>query len=656
MLQYRREVDGLRAVAIIPVLLFHAAPSLVPGGFIGVDIFFVISGYLITSIVMADLAAGNFSISNFYQRRIRRIFPALFLVAVCCIPLTWFVLTPRDMKGLSESLIATTLFVSNIFFWSKSGYFDTAAELKPLLHTWSLAVEEQFYLFFPWFLIAAWRWKPRRITAALGVLIAASLLSAELGSRIHPTANFYLLHSRAWELLAGAAVAMFLGIGRVQALAETGSANIKSGVGAALIAWAVFGFDATMPWPSLYTVIPVTGTTLILLYATPSTLVGQVLATNPLVGIGLVSYSAYLWHQPLLAVVKYQSAGHPAAATLALVVLLTLVLAYATWRLLEVPIRKGQPRAARQTFALFLIGSIVLVALGIAGRKTDGFENLRLTDAKQRQFKAMMERRFAQCFTDKMGKDSPVIHASDLCRIGNTTSTASFIVYGDSHAVSLASAFDAAATLEGKSGLLIATSACPPLVNAAPGGQGRIKQLCVSMNQTIPEVAARLGISKVFLVGRWTYYTVGGLDGTRMLLSTGELESHSLQDSTRAFADGIKAIHALYGTKGIAAHIVLQTPNQLIDPFRAYRVAREPTAAELSELSVTTSAHLAYQNATNAIIRGTFRDGEVIDFTNSLCSGGICSIGTVDTSYYFDDDHLSDAGASRLVQAVRSLL
>jgi peptidoglycan/LPS O-acetylase OafA/YrhL len=207
---YRKEIDGLRALAVLPVILFHAGFELFSGGFIGVDVFFVISGYLITTIILAELEQGKFSLINFYERRARRILPALFLVMFVCIPFAWFWLLPSDMKDFSQSLVAVSFFASNILFWRESGYFDAAAELKPLLHTWSLAVEEQYYVLFPLFLMLFWKLGKRWILLTLGLAFLASLALAQWAAYAKPSAAFYLLPTRGWELLIGAFTAFYL--------------------------------------------------------------------------------------------------------------------------------------------------------------------------------------------------------------------------------------------------------------------------------------------------------------------------------------------------------------------------------------------------------------------------------------------------------------
>ena len=213
-MKYRREIDGLRAVAVLPVIFFHSGFEIFSGGFVGVDVFFVISGYLITTIIINEMDGGTFSLLNFYERRARRILPALFFVVLCCLPVAWYLLMPLEMKDFSQSLVAVATFSSNILFWRESGYFSAPSELKPLLHTWSLAVEEQFYILFPLFLMAAWRFGKRAIVWALVVVSVISMTLAQWGAYNHPSAAFYLLPARAWELLIGSLAAFYLQKGK----------------------------------------------------------------------------------------------------------------------------------------------------------------------------------------------------------------------------------------------------------------------------------------------------------------------------------------------------------------------------------------------------------------------------------------------------------
>ena len=273
-MQYRREIDGLRAVAVIPVVLFHAGFGIFGGGYVGVDVFFVISGYLITSILIGELERGEFSIVRFYERRARRILPALFFVMLVCIPFAWIWMAPSQIEDFGRSLVAVSLFASNILFWRESDYFAPAAEEKPLLHTWSLAVEEQYYMFFPLLLLLAWRFGRWRVFYLIAAIAAASLLLCEWGWREAPVANFYLAPTRAWELLAGSLCA-FLQFGK-----EQKRDDLLAALGLGLIVFAIFVFDAATPFPSLYALAPVGGTVLIILFAANGTWTARLLSTG----------------------------------------------------------------------------------------------------------------------------------------------------------------------------------------------------------------------------------------------------------------------------------------------------------------------------------------------------------------------------------------
>ena len=292
-MKYRREIDGLRALAVVPVILFHAGFETFSGGFVGVDVFFVISGYLITTIILAELEQGKFSIVNFYERRARRILPALFFVMLVCIPFAWFWLLPSDMKEFSKSLVAVSFFASNILFWRESGYFSTAAELKPLLHTWSLAVEEQFYVLFPLFLMLFWKLGKRWILVILGLVFVASLALAQWGSYTKPAAAFYLLPTRGWELLIGVFAAFYLSQANRKEFGK-GLSELGGWLGVALILFPVFAYSKTTPFPGFFALAPTIGTVLIILFATQQTSAGKFVGNKAFVAIGLISFSAYL--------------------------------------------------------------------------------------------------------------------------------------------------------------------------------------------------------------------------------------------------------------------------------------------------------------------------------------------------------------------------
>jgi len=368
-MQYRPEIDGLRAIAVLPVILFHAGFSWFSGGYIGVDVFFVISGYLITSILLSDLDKGTFSIVKFYERRARRILPALFFIMIFCMPIAWNCLLPQQFKVFSQSLVYITLFSSNIFFLSKEDYFAPTADENPFLHTWSLSVEEQFYIFFPFLLLALWRFGRNPILYVILVLSMLSLLLSEWGWRNYPAANFYLLPTRAWELGLGAACAFML-------YKKTPKDNQGlSLLGLALILCSVFAYSENVPFPSFYALPPVLGTALVIIYGGKSSLVGSILRSRFFVGIGVISYSAYLWHQPIFAFARIKSFNEIEAVYMLLLIFISLVLAWFTWKFIETPFRLGRIsffKTRKQVFSVSGVAVLSVLSFGLVGHYTNG--------------------------------------------------------------------------------------------------------------------------------------------------------------------------------------------------------------------------------------------------------------------------------------------
>jgi peptidoglycan/LPS O-acetylase OafA/YrhL len=438
-MQYRREVDGLRAIAVLPVILFHAGFNVFSGGYIGVDVFFVISGYLITTILINELEDERFSIARFYERRARRILPALFVVMLACLPFAYMWMLPSQLKDFAQSLVAVVFFGSNILFWRESGYFAADAELMPLLHTWSLAVEEQYYIVFPIFLLLAWRFGRNKVFWSVVVIAAISLLLSEWGWRNKPSANFYLAPTRAWELFAGS-ICAFLTVGRTLK-----SNNVLSAIGLAAIVVSIFAFDDNTPFPSVYALVPVVGTALIILFGRQGTWVAKLLSIRAFVGVGLISYSAYLWHQPLFAFARLRSLTEPSHILMAGLAVAALLLAWVTWRWVEQPFRKrANPVLATQRSVFAASGAVgaVFVALGLAGHVGNGFEWRHpdivdrvqvINDLKQDRQQAIGA---GICHFNQRGLHQELSEFLRQwnCIAGYDNSEVHFAVYGDSHA------------------------------------------------------------------------------------------------------------------------------------------------------------------------------------------------------------------------------
>jgi peptidoglycan/LPS O-acetylase OafA/YrhL len=366
---YRPEIDGLRALAVIPVIFFHAGFEAFGGGFVGVDVFFVISGYLITSIILRERDSGSFTLAGFYERRARRLLPALFLVLACCIPFGILILTPPVFEQFALGLVGSATFSSNVLFLvAETTYFSSAhSELNPLLHTWSLAVEEQFYLVYPMLLLLLLKFSRTVLWVALSVLMLSSFVFAVAYSNTVET--FFLMQARFWELSIGVFLAIILHErGRPLVPENRFFRLLAPMLGLLMILVPVFlikSFDARQHIPvSVVALIPVLGTALIILFSDTRTIIGRLLSSKPVVGIGLISYSAYLWHQPLLAFYKNVFIGRTESFVLLLLCFLSLVLAYLSWRWVETPFRRRNRFTRRQIYVFSAIGCVLFSAVG----------------------------------------------------------------------------------------------------------------------------------------------------------------------------------------------------------------------------------------------------------------------------------------------------
>ena len=366
-MQYRSDIDGLRALAVLPVIFYHAGASLFSGGFIGVDVFFVISGYLITTVIIKDLDSGFFSLGHFYERRARRILPALTLVVLATVPFAYYLLLPDFFENYGQSVFATMLSSNNILLALTGGYWDLEAEFKPLLHTWSLGVEEQFYIFLPILLMALWPILRMRTGFVVAAACLASFVLCIITYQTYPNATFYLLPTRAWELGIGA-------LGAYWALNRTVKPNdLLAATGISAILVSAVMFDSNTPFPSAYALVPTLGTLLVLMFSGNMTRIGRLLSMKPLVFIGLISYSLYLWHQPLFAFARINSYEEPSDFTFAILILACFILSYLSWRFVEKPFRNKHRVTKKVVIWSSITATAGLSLLGLVIHLNHGF-------------------------------------------------------------------------------------------------------------------------------------------------------------------------------------------------------------------------------------------------------------------------------------------
>jgi len=517
-LHYRAEIDGLRALAVVPVILFHAEFEIFSGGFVGVDVFLVISGYLITTILINDIENNRFSIVGFYERRARRILPALFFVILVSIPIAWLWMIPSQMKDFSQSLVAVSLFVSNISFWLESSYFGATAKEMPMLHTWSLAVEEQYYVFFPIFLVLAWRFGKHSVFWMIVLFAAISLALSEWGWRNTETANFYLTPTRVWELFSGSIAAFVVHKRGVRAN------NILSSLGLAAIIFAIFIYDENTPSPSVYTLIPVIGAVLLVMYADKKTIAARILSTKVFVGIGLISYSAYLWHQPLFAFSRIRSTETPGMVLMLFLSVTTFGVAVLCWKFIEQPFRNKENFSRLSIFSLSTVMLIGTVFFGILGYAQNGFENRVPNLVKEIEIAGVDAK--LSCTKTQFHK----------CVIGSDTANTSVALLGDSHATRYGSGLSDVIQDVNLSIAVYSRIWCAPLLEwkATVGFNGN--SCYPYMTKALLNIAEDNSIKTVILAAEWSNYTNGyRFDSTLTTYSYADNENFEIGNNATQF-------------------------------------------------------------------------------------------------------------------------
>lgn len=435
-MKYRPDIDGLRAVAVLSVILAHCGFPLFYGGYIGVDVFFVISGFLITSIICKEILDKKFSFVNFYERRARRILPALYLVVFVCFVPAWFLLTSADFIDFSETVIGSVLFSSNIVLYTQTGYFDQAAELKPLLHTWSLAIEEQYYLFFPVFMLLLYRFKRLNVLYIILIPILLSLALSQWWALTKPTINYYLLPTRAWELLIGSATALLVKQADANKAVSIAVSSFLSSMGLLMVIIPIFIFDEVTLFPSLWALFPTLGTALIIYYCRPNTVVYSILSNKIFIGIGLISYSAYLWNQPIFAFMRHQNILAINTITMTASIAATLLLAFLSWKYIEQPFRDKIKWTSKSVWLFSLCSSIFLIAIAIVIIINDGFKGrFKLSGPLTIENFDLPKRSNGWCFYSVDSNELLELGSKGFeCKLGDATKPPRVLLFGDSYA------------------------------------------------------------------------------------------------------------------------------------------------------------------------------------------------------------------------------
>ena len=649
---HRRDIDGLRAVAVLPVILFHAGFAAFAGGYLGVDIFFVISGFLITGILVRDLREGRFSLARFYERRARRILPALVVVLLACIPFGIAWLSPLELGSLAQSYAAAALSVSNVLFWQQLDYFGPDADRLPLLHTWSLGIEEQFYVLFPLMLFALWRLRRRTALATLVVALAASLALAAWAAGHRPSAGFFLLPYRAWELLLGAVLAMTMATPRP-----------ASGALAALGLLAIALAMAVVPLGILPGVLPVAlacaGTALVIAFTTPASAAYRLLASPVPVGIGLISYSAYLWHQPLLTFARIRFGHLDPPAVLALGAA-ALLLAWPTWRFVETPFRRPGTGSSRRPLAVAAVTIAALAAVGAGGILTNGLE-VRKSPAVQAIMASVSDINPYRdtCKTDL--DDANPVHPVPGCLIEGALPGVAF--YGDSHGDVIQGGLFPAAQAAGFRFYSVTRSACPPVPGLTRTGDAG-STACDAFVRDVEAYVKGEGFDVVVLGARWISGVAtdafdngeGGVEGKPGDFLT-PIGADPKDDAARAAQVIARYVGAVEDLLAAGLRVVLVYPI----PEAGWNVPEElARRREASGKPVTLSTALAAYERRQRPIIAAF---DAIDSPNLyrarpaevLCGAalpGRCIDNLGDRPLYFDDDHLNNYGSSLIAPVI----
>jgi peptidoglycan/LPS O-acetylase OafA/YrhL len=610
-MKYRPDIDGLRSFAIIPVILYHAHVPGLPGGFVGVDIFFVISGYLICSLISKKLEHDDFSLITFYERRCRRIFPALFTMLAIVYALATVTLLPPDMAKFSLSLIYSTLFLSNIFFWKTNNYFDGSAELKPLLHTWSLGVEEQFYIIVPLILYAISRWSKAHYTPwFLGISIASMALSV-WGLTHGPTATFYILPTRFWELAIGAITAWMptttLSRIRRDAIGVTGLV---------LIGYAITMISEESPFPGWNALFPCVGAVAIIVAGTGGqSLVSRFLSLRPLVFIGKISFSLYLWHWPLLALAKYQ-AGHDLSPMETTMVIATgLGFAVASWWFIETPVRlKKGTFTSRRIFLGSATVMLIVMALGWAGISTNGFIQRYPGFVEQRI--PGRERYNAEiCFLSEKQK----INAwnSGKCRLTNGHET-NTLLWGDSYAAHYAPGIVDHAQGFSSNILQYTASSCPPIFEYSSAARPN----CRDFNDHVLSIIKEHKITAVIMSGRWESLFKRGVKISDIAATVRRLQS-----------------------MGLAVYVIGQSP--IFSNTAQILFVKAGGTPDIQEAS----APVSFRSEINTEIAAAIPESTFIDPLQFLCTSGDCFYRKSGKFIVIDSGHYSSFGSDLAVES-----
>lgn len=638
-------------IAVLGVVLYHFGVPGLPGGFTGVDVFFVISGFLIGGILWRELDQHTtISLARFYTRRVKRLAPAYFAMAAASALAAWFVLLPFELREFGKELIAATTYLSNVLFWRGEGYFDIGADNKVLLHTWSLAVEEQFYIVLP-FLLLAFKFSHRVLLALLVALFVASLAACIALSPSDQTTTFYLFPFRAWELLAGVLLAI---LGRQKRLTWAFHPAL-SWLGLALVLLAML-FGTPQGFPGWQALFPVLGAMLLIANGQQGNLINRALAAPVPVFIGKISYSLYLWHWPVLVLSTYWRDGYSGPVEAALWLALAVVLATLSWAFIEQPFRRGTPRSGWRVLAALSLSSALALGFGALAYVKNGLPDRFAPDTRIHiDASADFLQDWSRCHTPTSGPFSGV----ELCPIG-PDGPPEVLIWGDSHVRAIKEGLEQAAQTAQTPGLIIWRAGCPPLFGlrksesyATPAEDAACTDATRRIRAGLPGLTSA---KTLLLVGRWAYYHTGrgtGRDAENTIRLTGYDAATNAEALRRALAASLPELSGQFSR----IHVFRQPPE--IAEYDSREMARLLAHGRLTTpLTATRIPRATAQNRDPEtlfqphVTNGTL---SLIDPWPALCSATECSALHDGKGFYFDNNHLTNTAARALAPLFASL-
>ena len=651
--KYRPDIDGLRAVAVLAVVAFHAFPSWVRGGFIGVDVFFVISGYLISTIIFENFDRGVLSFAEFYVRRIKRIFPALLLVLISCFAFGWFALLADEYKQLGKHIASGAGFISNFILWNEADYFDNSGETKPLLHLWSLGIEEQFYIIWPFFLWFSWKLKFNLLILTIVVAIATFILNIN-GVEKDMVATFYSPQTRFWELLSGSLLSWFsmykkdtfsnikhkidYSLSRIfysekNVADDKTLKNVLSFIGLFLLLSGFWRIDKELSFPGKWALVPVLGSVLIIAAGSKAWINHTILSNRVAVWFGLISFPLYLWHWPILSFVRIIESEVPSRNIRMAAVLLSIVLAWLTYRLVELPLRFGKHSKIKVT-GLFVLMSVV----GYFGYDTfirDGYEFRSaikgVVNNKNELVRTLATDSECLKFT---GLKNPLF---PYCRFSNASSDKTLAVIGDSHAHVAYPAIAEHLKAKGVNTLLLASSGCPPFLGSPTGKSDFEKDACSKRtNQLLDTIIENKGIERVL------FFTRGAVYNTGKQPVTGDERTDYGVIPIEDFINSAQLTFNKLSANGKVVYYITENPELF---HSAASCLVRPLKSAVKDCSVDKLVVLerqsSYLNSFNSLKNVT-----VINSLNAFCPESKCIVFDDSGSLlYADSDHLSLAGS-----------